>query len=287
MFEETLYQSTAAGKPFVDVLREQGIIPGIKVDTGLQVRPAHLQSSCASQPSPAQMRVSRVSRYMLCMLLLCRAPAAHACLAGNPGSFGSGIDGAAAIGKASATLSAAGAPGHGWRDCDPGPGWPRRPLQGLLRAGRPLCQVRFGPACMALSAVKFVLTRLCFALLAAAAESVCEAEEPTGKPSGEDFDSLCECSICAGSLMTDLQSSQQWHYTHCRWRAVIKIGTPSTPSTTAILENAHGLARYAQIAQVRSRPNLLSRSHGSSLHVCKASLACLVRPACAWSGHHL
>ena len=54
MFEETLYQSTAAGKPFVDVLREQGIIPGIKVDTGLQVGPAHLQSSLAPQPSPAQ-----------------------------------------------------------------------------------------------------------------------------------------------------------------------------------------------------------------------------------------
>lgn len=36
MFEETLYQKTAAGKPFVDVLREQDILPGIKVDTGLQ-----------------------------------------------------------------------------------------------------------------------------------------------------------------------------------------------------------------------------------------------------------
>ena len=36
MFEETLYQSAAGGKPFVDVLKEQGIIPGIKVDTGLQ-----------------------------------------------------------------------------------------------------------------------------------------------------------------------------------------------------------------------------------------------------------
>lgn len=34
MFEETLYQSTADGKPFVDVLRDQGIVPGIKVDTG-------------------------------------------------------------------------------------------------------------------------------------------------------------------------------------------------------------------------------------------------------------
>jgi len=37
MFEETLYQSCADGKPFVNVLKEQGIIPGIKVDTGLQV----------------------------------------------------------------------------------------------------------------------------------------------------------------------------------------------------------------------------------------------------------
>lgn len=36
MFEETLYQSSADGKPFVDVLREQGIMPGIKVDGGLE-----------------------------------------------------------------------------------------------------------------------------------------------------------------------------------------------------------------------------------------------------------
>ena len=37
MFEETLYQSCADGTPFVDVLRKQGIVPGIKVDTGLSV----------------------------------------------------------------------------------------------------------------------------------------------------------------------------------------------------------------------------------------------------------
>ena len=37
MFEETLYQSSADGKPFVDILREQGIMPGIKVDGGLEV----------------------------------------------------------------------------------------------------------------------------------------------------------------------------------------------------------------------------------------------------------
>merc|ERR1719413_5557 len=39
LYEETLYQSTAAGKPFVDVLKEQGIVPGIKVDAGLRCIP--------------------------------------------------------------------------------------------------------------------------------------------------------------------------------------------------------------------------------------------------------
>lgn len=32
LFEETLYQSTVDGKKIVDVLSEQGIVPGIKVD---------------------------------------------------------------------------------------------------------------------------------------------------------------------------------------------------------------------------------------------------------------
>merc|ERR1719162_1434162 len=36
LFEETLYQDSTDGKPFVDVLNEAGIIPGIKVDTGLK-----------------------------------------------------------------------------------------------------------------------------------------------------------------------------------------------------------------------------------------------------------
>ncbi|OIW12163.1 hypothetical protein TanjilG_28571 [Lupinus angustifolius] len=34
LFEETLYQKTASGKPFVDVLKEAGVLPGIKVDKG-------------------------------------------------------------------------------------------------------------------------------------------------------------------------------------------------------------------------------------------------------------
>merc|ERR1712176_624750 len=33
---ETLYQSAKDGTPFVDILKENGIIPGIKVDSGLK-----------------------------------------------------------------------------------------------------------------------------------------------------------------------------------------------------------------------------------------------------------
>jgi fructose-bisphosphate aldolase class 1 len=32
MYEETLYQKTKDGTPFVEVLTKRGIIPGIKVD---------------------------------------------------------------------------------------------------------------------------------------------------------------------------------------------------------------------------------------------------------------
>lgn len=35
LFHETLYQKTEDGKPFVDILKEKGIIPGIKVDKGV------------------------------------------------------------------------------------------------------------------------------------------------------------------------------------------------------------------------------------------------------------
>lgn len=35
LFEETLYQNSKEGKPFVDCLKDIGIIPGIKVDKGL------------------------------------------------------------------------------------------------------------------------------------------------------------------------------------------------------------------------------------------------------------
>jgi len=36
LFEETLYQDSPSGKSMVEVLGEQGIVPGIKVDTGLK-----------------------------------------------------------------------------------------------------------------------------------------------------------------------------------------------------------------------------------------------------------
>ena len=39
LYEETLYQSSKEGTPFVDLLKANGIFPGIKVDTGLQPLP--------------------------------------------------------------------------------------------------------------------------------------------------------------------------------------------------------------------------------------------------------
>jgi len=39
LYEETLFQSHANGTPFVDCLKKIGVIPGIKVDTGLQPLP--------------------------------------------------------------------------------------------------------------------------------------------------------------------------------------------------------------------------------------------------------
>jgi fructose-bisphosphate aldolase class I len=35
LFHETLYQKDDSGTPFVDILKKRGIIPGIKVDTGV------------------------------------------------------------------------------------------------------------------------------------------------------------------------------------------------------------------------------------------------------------
>lgn len=41
LFEETLPQSTKDGRPFLDLLRSAGVIPGIKVDEGTQDLPLH------------------------------------------------------------------------------------------------------------------------------------------------------------------------------------------------------------------------------------------------------
>jgi fructose-bisphosphate aldolase class I len=35
LFEETLYQKSSTGTPFVKILQDNGIIPGIKVDKGV------------------------------------------------------------------------------------------------------------------------------------------------------------------------------------------------------------------------------------------------------------
>jgi fructose-bisphosphate aldolase class I len=43
LFEETLYQSTSEGKLMVDCLKEQNIVPGIKVDKVIQQPTTFLQ----------------------------------------------------------------------------------------------------------------------------------------------------------------------------------------------------------------------------------------------------
>jgi fructose-bisphosphate aldolase class I len=45
LFEETLGQSTTNGKPFPELLAEQGIVPGIKVDKGICALPNSLDES--------------------------------------------------------------------------------------------------------------------------------------------------------------------------------------------------------------------------------------------------
>jgi len=49
MYEETLYQKTADGKPFTQLLKEKGILTGIKVDLGLKPLPGALDGEVAVQ----------------------------------------------------------------------------------------------------------------------------------------------------------------------------------------------------------------------------------------------
>lgn len=48
LFHETVYQKTKDGKPFVDLLRERGVLPGIKVDLGV-VPLAGTADECTTQ----------------------------------------------------------------------------------------------------------------------------------------------------------------------------------------------------------------------------------------------
>lgn len=52
LFEETLYQSTVDGKKIVDVLKEQGIVPGIKTDKVISTLKQHASPGCTSLYNP-------------------------------------------------------------------------------------------------------------------------------------------------------------------------------------------------------------------------------------------
>jgi hypothetical protein len=59
MLDETLFQSSRAEVPFVDILKKQGILPGIKVDTGLQpIDGTDGETSTQGLPSVAKGSVS-------------------------------------------------------------------------------------------------------------------------------------------------------------------------------------------------------------------------------------
>ena len=110
MFEETLYQSTAAGKPFVDVLKDAGIVPGIKVDTGLQPLPG------TDGETSTQVR----------------------------GRAEGGASAGVRRGGAPTHPPPVHPPQTTQRSFSAGPGRPGRPVRGLLQAGRPVRQVAGG-----------------------------------------------------------------------------------------------------------------------------------------------
>jgi len=108
MFEETLYQSSHDGVQFVDILKKQGIVPGIKVDTGLQTLPNtdnetstqgldNLQSRCEAYYKQgarfakwrAVLKIDQVGPYTLSpenptLVLLIEPPTVHPRLSPHP-----------------------------------------------------------------------------------------------------------------------------------------------------------------------------------------------------------
>ena len=68
LFEETLYQEGSDGKPFVDVLKAKGILPGIKVDKGVMPLPnTDGETTTQVRASPCScMRAPAAARVLVC-----------------------------------------------------------------------------------------------------------------------------------------------------------------------------------------------------------------------------
>ncbi|KAL6529204.1 Fructose-bisphosphate aldolase 3, chloroplastic [Orobanche gracilis] len=78
IFEETLYQSTTDGKKFVDCLRDENIVPGIKVDKGLVPLPgSNNESWCqgldglASRSAEYYMQGARFAKWRTVVSIPC------------------------------------------------------------------------------------------------------------------------------------------------------------------------------------------------------------------------
>ena len=166
LFDETLFQSAADGTQFVDVLKKQGIVPGIKVDTGLEVLPG------SDGETSTQVR---------------RARAATIKTALKPAS---------SVHRSTQTHTQK----HTTNNHD---------------------------------------TSTQTHTQKHTTHTHTHTHQPITKTTLQGLDGLGE----------RCKKYYQQGARFAKWRAVLKVGA----STTAVLENAHGLARYAQIAQVRAR----------------------------------
>jgi len=59
LYEETLFQSTAEGKPFVEIIQEAGVVPGIKVDLGTRAMPFYPGQKYTQGLTDLDKRVAR------------------------------------------------------------------------------------------------------------------------------------------------------------------------------------------------------------------------------------
>ncbi|KAK6926651.1 Protein of unknown function DUF868, plant [Dillenia turbinata] len=72
LFEETLYQKTASGKPFLDVLKEGGVLSGIKDDKGTVELPGTNAVLKTGQTEPSQLAINENANGLAHYAIICQ-----------------------------------------------------------------------------------------------------------------------------------------------------------------------------------------------------------------------